>query len=234
MGCTIVPSVITGQTYSAGNYNTYVKDNINSLLVFTTAGDLVYASSSTTLARLGIGTEGYVLTVVSGLPVWATSVPIGVVTSWAGSSVPTNWLDCDGSLKSKSTYAALYAILGTIWGAGDASNFNLPDLRGQTIIGVGTGSGLTPRALAASVGTETHQLTSAEMPSHTHVQNSHTHTVPSPDRAANSGSAFDVFDTPGSSWTSGATTATNQNTGGDGAHNNMQPSRALRYIIKAL
>jgi hypothetical protein len=61
MAYTTVPSVVTGQTYSAANYNTYVKDNINALWVYTTAGDIVYAASATTIARLGLTVGGVLI-----------------------------------------------------------------------------------------------------------------------------------------------------------------------------
>jgi hypothetical protein len=52
MSYTVVPSVVTGQTYPASSYNTYIKDNIAALWPFTAAGDLAYAANATSLSRL--------------------------------------------------------------------------------------------------------------------------------------------------------------------------------------
>lgn len=58
MAITIVPSVVTGQTYSAANYNTQVRDNINGIWVLTTAGDMLYATGASAAARLALVTGG--------------------------------------------------------------------------------------------------------------------------------------------------------------------------------
>ena len=55
----------------------------------------------------------------------------GVIQMYAGTTPPDGWLLCDGSAVSRTTYAALFAVIGTTYGAGDGSTtFNLPDLRG--------------------------------------------------------------------------------------------------------
>lgn len=97
-------------------------------------------------------------------------LPPGVMMQYGGSSAPTGWLFCDGSAVSTTTYAALFAVLGTTFNTGGEAGgtFRLPDMRGRAPIGVGTGSGLTARALGASGGNETHTLSTAETPSHTH------------------------------------------------------------------
>ena len=119
--------------------------------------------------------------------------PVGGVVDFAGSSanVPAGWLLCDGSAISRTSYSVLYAVIGTIWGAGDGSTtFTLPDLRGRVIVGAGSGPGLTPRALTATGGEETHVLLSSELASHNHAasssasssatssQGDHYHTIP--------------------------------------------------------
>ena len=87
----------------------------------------------------------------------------GMVQMFAGSTAPTGWLICNGSAVSRTTYATLFAVIGTTWGAGDGSTtFNLPDLRGRAPIGAGTGSGLTARSLAAKGGSQNIQA-------HTHA-----------------------------------------------------------------
>jgi len=78
MSFTTVPTVITGQTYTAADYNTFVKDNLNTLWAYTVAGDLVYASSATVLARLAIGSTGQYLGVTAGLPAWKSDGVPGI------------------------------------------------------------------------------------------------------------------------------------------------------------
>ena len=64
------------------------------------------------------------------------AAPVGEVSSFAGSSAPTGWLLCDGSAVSRTTYAALFAIIGTTYGVGNGSTtFNLPNLKGRVIVG---------------------------------------------------------------------------------------------------
>lgn len=63
-------TAVTGATYTAAQYNTYTRDNMTAIWVYTTAGDLAYASSSTTLSRLGIGSSGSLLRSTGSAPAW--------------------------------------------------------------------------------------------------------------------------------------------------------------------
>ncbi len=186
----------------------------------------------------------------------SADTPPGIVLPYAGLTAPTGYLMANGAAVSRTTYSALFAIIGTIYGVGDnATTFNLPDLRGRTPIGAGTYTdsvlGSVTRTLAALVGAAAHILTTGEMPSHTHVQNAHTHAITDPGhvhtqttyQGSSSDTAFrsaDSATTPTSVSTASATTgitinnatAVNQNTGGDGSHANMQPSIVLNFIIK--
>lgn len=64
------------------------------------------------------------------------AAPVGSVYTFAGATVPTGWLKCNGALLSRTTYAALFAVIGTTYGAGDGSTtFALPDLRGEFVRG---------------------------------------------------------------------------------------------------
>lgn len=68
----------------------------------------------------------------------------GMVSAFAGSSAPTGWLLCDGTAVSRSTYSSLFGVTSTTYGVGDgATTFNVPDLRGRTVIGVGVGAEIT-------------------------------------------------------------------------------------------
>jgi len=71
------------------------------------------------------------------------SVPTGAVFYFAAASAPLGYLSCDGSAVSRTTYADLFAITGTVFGTGDGSTtFNLPDLRGEFVRGFDGGRGV--------------------------------------------------------------------------------------------
>ena len=85
--------------------------------------------------------------------------PAGMVMAFAGSTPPPGWLPCDGSLLSRTTYAVLFAVIGTGWGSGDGSTtFHLPDLRGRFLRGVDGAAGRDPNSgtrTAANAGGNT-------------------------------------------------------------------------------
>ena len=87
--------------------------------------------------------------------------PIGAVLPYAGSGTPTNWLFCDGSSLLRATYPALFAVIGTTYGAVDGTHFTLPDLR----LKFPRGSNTTP---GATGGADTVTLAIADLPSHDH------------------------------------------------------------------
>jgi microcystin-dependent protein len=126
---------------------------------------------------------------------------IGEVGLFANNFAPRGWAFCDGQLLSIAQHTALFSLLGTTYGGDGRTTFGLPDLRGRTAIGEGTGPGLTPRTLGSKTGVENVTLTEAQMPSHAH-------TLPLPPSSDMTGS-----------------------TGGNQPHTNMQPSLALNYII---
>jgi microcystin-dependent protein len=69
----------------------------------------------------------------------------GAVQSFARSTAPTGWLKCNGAAVSRTTYSALFAVIGTTFGAGDGSTtFNLPELRAEFIRGIDDGRGIIP------------------------------------------------------------------------------------------
>lgn len=99
----------------------------------------------------------------------------------------SGWLLCQGQAVSRTTYSALFAVVGTTFGVGDGSTtFNVPDLRGRTPVGPDAGVGRlsSNNALGNSGGAQTHTLITAELPSHSHADGtlsaasagSHTHT----------------------------------------------------------
>lgn len=145
---------------------------------------------------------------------------LGVVLPFAGASgaIPVGTLLCDGASYLRADYADLYALIGNTYGSADIAHFNVPDLRGRTVVSAGTGAGLSPRALAATFGEETHTLTIAELAGHDH-------SIP----GTITGLAVQPGDLP--TLDPGIIPGSTGSTGGDTAHNNMQPSIALNYVI---
>lgn len=166
-------------------------------------------------------------------------LPAGAIIQWGGSTAPVNWLLCDGSAVSRTTYASLFAAVGTSYGAGDGTTtFNLPDLRGRVPVGKNGGSFGT---LGATGGAETHTLTVAQLPAVTGDFRLH---------GGENGSAIwqpnGVFSSSDIRSGEYRTSSASQpgassvgpilrfNNGGQGqAHNNLQPYQVVNYIIKA-
>jgi len=85
---------------------------------------------------------------------------------------PYGWAMCDGSLLAINQNTALFSLLGVTYGGNGTTNFNLPDLRGRSPVGTGTGTGLTPITPGQTGGAENATLTINQMPSHTHTAQS--------------------------------------------------------------
>jgi microcystin-dependent protein len=97
-------------------------------------------------------------------------MPAGAVVPYAGASAPTGFLLCNGAAVSRTTYAALFAAIGTAFGAGDGSStFNVPDMTNRFAAGAGTtpvGGVGGSASLTGSTGG--YALTVAELPAHSH------------------------------------------------------------------
>ncbi len=132
-------------------------------------------------------------------------IPKGLVSMWTGTTAPSGWALCDGG-----TYTAI-----------DGTQLVAPDLRGRFVLGSGQGANLTARTNGQTGGAETHTLTVAEMPTHSHYN-------------------LGVTNYGGGDFTGGVrlgdwgTWSANPafNTGGSQPHNNMPPYYVLAYIVK--
>jgi microcystin-dependent protein len=164
----------------------------------------------------------------------ASGVKTGTIVSYGSNTAPDGFLDCDGTAVSRTTYSALFAIIGTTYGTGDGSTtFNLPDLQDNVALGksgtksIGSTGGSATQTTTGSVNN--HTLTVSQIPSHTHSATGKIVLV-------GAGGGFDWGGASGSA----ATRNTNA-TGGGGAHNHgftggsmsvMQPYVATNFCIK--
>ncbi|HEY9629384.1 MAG TPA: tail fiber protein [Coleofasciculaceae cyanobacterium] len=153
-------------------------------------------------------------------------VPAGAIFMWPVVTVPTEFLRCDGSAISRTTYSRLFSVIGTTFGVGNGSTtFNVPNLSGRVPLGVGTATGATgatAHTLGQVGGEETHVLTIPEMPTHSHtIADGQLDNV----RATLAG-----IQTNQSNY--GASNGLINNTGGNAAHNTLPPYLGLYYIIK--
>jgi microcystin-dependent protein len=117
--------------------------------------------------------DGANLTGIEGIPT-ATIVP------WSSASVPSGFLECDGSAVSRTTYATLFGIVGTTYGVGDGSTtFNVPDLADNVPVGksnnksLASTGGANTVAATGNVGGSTANatLSTAQLASHNHPNN---------------------------------------------------------------
>jgi microcystin-dependent protein len=117
----------------------------------TAKGSLITGTAASTPVALPVGSDNTFLKANSACPnglEWVVGMgdtPVGTVNWFAASTAPSGWLVADGSAVSRATYATLFAVVGTTFGAGDGSTtFNLPDLRGQFLRGWDSGRGCDP------------------------------------------------------------------------------------------
>ena len=169
-------------------------------------------------------------------------IPTATIVPWTDSSVPTGFLECNGAAVSRTTYSALFAIIGTTDGAGDGSStFNVPDLQDNVPVGKSNN-----KALASSGGANTVQstgnvggstanatLSEAQLASHDHSFN-----VTAPIAPSGGGNVSHGFPQP-----SGTINVNNAGSGSGHSHNMsanfagdatsvVQPYLTVIYIIK--
>lgn len=166
-------------------------------------------------------------------------IPIGGYLPWAGDNDLTPELvRADGRLIDKTVYGGFFAMFGHRFNGGTDPGSNkvkIPDVLGRAVIGAGTGTGLTARTVGAQLGEETHTLSLAEMPGHSHQQ------------VTRSGGSFDVptvsatgdsSDGPLNAFSARSSArgaVSNTGAAGSGAnHNNIQPSAVATILVRII
>ena len=155
------------------------------------------------------------------------TLPVGTIMPYAGATIPSNYMKCEGQALSRIEYDILFSAIGTTYGVGDGSTtFNLPNLKGRVITGIDSND-TDFDTLGETGGEKTHTLTVDEMPSHNH-NITYIKSASTP-LSSNGLSGY-------SENNNGVGTNTNaiQNAGEDQPHNNLQPYIVLNYIIKVL
>jgi microcystin-dependent protein len=146
---------------------------------------------------------------------------------------PKGWAECNGQLIPISQNTALFALLGTFYGGDGKSTFALPNIQNSAVIGVGQGSGLSPRFQGEIGGSESVTLQVSEMPVHNHtlMSNVQPATLATPDNTSVFGrsSGGNVFRSGAGNVTMAPQTLTPS--GASLPHNNMMPFLTLRYVI---
>lgn len=180
-------------------------------------------------------------------------VPTGTVLDYAGATEPAGFLFCAGQAISRTTYAALFALLGTFYGAGDTTTtFNLPDLQGRVVAGRDNMSGVSANRLTTLEGgingdtlggvggVESHTLTAAQIPDGLEgTTSAETVTTKYQAQQLTSGAAGsglpNVVRTPGTG-SDDSVSEEHEHTvtvgGGGLSHPNVQPTFILNKIIK--
>ena len=221
---------------SPANLNNAIRELMAQLRDFQlgnqTSNQLSVAGGGTGLTS--VGTSGNVLT--SNGSAWVSSapnyVPTGGMMMWGTASAPTGYLLCNGAAVSRSTYSALFAVLGTAYGSGDGSTtFNLPDFRDRFPVGAGTTYSANSQGGSKDAIVVSH--------THTATDSGHTHTLDNP-RQAQGGVVGGFSNTPTAGNSGGTIATTDSGTanitvstnGSSGTNANLPPYLGVYFIIK--
>lgn len=154
-------------------------------------------------------------------------VPTGSISAFGGTTVPSGWLECNGAAVSRTTYAALFAVVGTAHGAGDGSTtFNVPDLRGEFVRGWDHGRGVD---LSRTLGSSQ----SGQNAAHTHTGTTGATSTPQIPASPVPVATDPTFGLNYYGVTSGVTHTHTFTTDSSGGTESRPRNVAMMYIIKA-
>lgn len=171
-------------------------------------------------------------------------VNTGIIVPWSDSTVPSGFLNCDGATVSRTTYAALFAVIGTNYGAGDGSTtFGIPDLTDRTPVGkspnksqFSTGGANTVTSEGNITGsTGNFALTTPTIASHNHPRTYRVSAGTTPGRSnggGNGATATPGNTASGAAGSGGAHSHPASGTFTGGADSVLQPYLTVKYIIK--
>lgn len=161
--------------------------------------------------------------------------PSGIVAPFAGFSAPTSWLLCDGSVISRTTYAALFTAISTTYGVGDGSTtFNLPDMRGRVVAGKDDMGGTSANRLTTPINGDI--LAAVGGVEYVDISHNHNATLTATGINGSNHTHSSIVRGSGVSDGQSADHAHNYNdrnlTSGSTAQTIVQPTIILNYIIK--
>jgi microcystin-dependent protein len=168
-------------------------------------------------------------------PSWLTltaRVPAGSILMWPTATAPSNWLLCNGQAISRTTFASLFVLLGTTFGAGNGSTtFNLPNYNDRMPIGAGNlySSGASAGSKDAIVVSHTHTATVTD-PGHTHTISPAYFSASFPNGFTGAGGAGQYGNATQSAKTN--ISVSNSTTGESGTNANLPPYLGIFFIIK--
>lgn len=160
---------------------------------------------------------------------------VGQVIAVGFNFAPVGWVLCNGQLLPIAEYEVLYTLIGTTYGGNGQTTFAVPDLRGRSPLGQGTGPGLPPAVIGQAGGSENVTLTTAQVAAHSHTllasSSSGTTSTPSSSTvlAAQSNPAVTMYGTVAGNVTLSPPSV--GMTGGSQPHENRQPFNTVNYII---
>ena len=159
---------------------------------------------------------------------------IAEIRIFAGNFAPRGWAFCDGQLLPVSQNTALFSLIGTIYGGDGRTTMALPNLMGRAPMHPGRGPGLTDRRLGQRLGVESETLTEAQLPNHTHSARGTTTRAAEFEPTALSSlarSSNPIYQSDTSTNLTYMNERVLSATGGNLAHDNMQPYLVLNFII---